>query len=68
MNSKEFEGFSDFKRGQLNDPYPNHSRRSQGWQLGFNKAYFQNRQKLQEKEAKEKGPKKLEQWLKVLKK
>lgn len=40
------EGFQAFKRGNLGNPYPVNTPRNRDWELGFNKAYFTNLERL----------------------
>ena len=36
------QGYEDFKRGNTENPYKEGSRNHKEWELGFNKAYFNN--------------------------
>lgn len=36
------QGYEDFKTGNLDNPYREGSKNAKDWQLGFNKAYFEN--------------------------
>jgi len=45
------EGYKDFKQGQISNPYKAGSKRHRDWQIGFDKAYFNNLQRVKENEA-----------------
>lgn len=36
------EGYKDFRRGQLSNPYKEGTNKHREWEQGFNKAYFKN--------------------------
>ncbi len=48
------EGFKDFYKGQISNPYNEGTYRHREWQMGFNKAYFQNLEKVKRGEEKRK--------------
>ena len=50
-NSNEFKrGYKDFFVGNLDNPYNDHYR-SREWQVGFDKAYFSNLEKVKRNET-----------------
>ncbi len=51
------EGYRDFYSGQIANPYDQQTKDNRDWELGFNKAYFQNLEKVLEREARERGKK-----------
>lgn len=44
------EGFKAFRSGQLGNPYHKNTVRNRDWELGFNKAYFINLERVKERE------------------
>ena len=42
----ENEGARDFYRGQLTNPYNPDTSRARNWEMGFNKAYFEQLEKV----------------------
>jgi hypothetical protein len=52
-------GIQDFKSGNISNPYNEGTYRSKDWELGFNRAYFENLEKVKRNERKyKKGSKK----------
>ena len=43
-------GMSSFRKGQLVNPYPKDTVKHREWERGFNTAYFENLEKVKEKE------------------
>jgi hypothetical protein len=50
MNAFE-QGYKDFGKGQLTNPYNKDTTKSREWEFGFNKAYFRNLERVREHEA-----------------
>jgi len=48
----EEEGRKAFKQGNLSNPYNDNSSKAKSWDFGFNRAYFENLEKVKKKEAK----------------
>ena len=46
-------GISSFWKGQLANPYPINTVKHREWQRGFNKAYFDNLEKVKRLERKQ---------------
>ena len=44
------QGSKDFWRGQIVNPYPMDSPKGKNWEMGFNQAYFSNREKVIKRE------------------
>jgi len=44
------EGLRAFKRGDLVNPYNQDTSRYRDWQFGFDRAYFENLERVKEKE------------------
>jgi hypothetical protein len=44
------EGYRDFKKGNLENPYREGTNRHRDWQFGFNRAYFANLDKVKSRE------------------
>ena len=49
MNPYE-QGKQAFKTGKLGNPYQAHTRDNREWEIGFNKAYFSNLERVKEDE------------------
>lgn len=49
------EGYKDFYRGQIVNPYDDTTKNKRDWESGFNKAYFQNLERVLEREVKERS-------------
>ena len=39
------EGAKDFRSGQISNPYEVNTRKNKDWEMGFNKAYFSNKER-----------------------
>lgn len=50
MNAFE-EGYKDFGKGQLVNPYNKNTPKHRDWEFGFNKAWFRNLERVKEKNA-----------------
>lgn len=46
------QGIKDFKRGQISNPFNMGTSRAKDWEFGFNKAYFENLEKVKANERK----------------
>lgn len=42
------EGYTDFYKGQITNPYNLDTSRHRDWEFGFNRAYFENLEKVQQ--------------------
>lgn len=49
----EAEGMKAFKDGNLSNPYNEGSSKAKSWEWGFNKAYFDNLEKVMEREKRQ---------------
>lgn len=49
MNAFE-QGYQDFLKGKLDNPYNPNTTKGKDWQFGFNKAYFRNLEKATKNE------------------
>jgi hypothetical protein len=47
------EGFKDFGKGQLVNPHKVDTEKHRNWELGFNKAYFKNLEKVKQRETRQ---------------
>jgi hypothetical protein len=47
------EGYRAFRKGQLSNPYNKDTSRYRDWEFGFNKAYFDNLERVKEREARD---------------
>lgn len=54
MNAFE-QGYKDFGEGQTTNPYNEGTTKNRDWDLGFNKAYFRNLERVRELEAGARG-------------
>lgn len=45
------EGYKAFKKGQLGNPHKPNTQEHRDWEFGFNKAYFQNLERVKERES-----------------
>jgi hypothetical protein len=48
------EGVKDFRVGNLGNPYKLGSKQGREWEMGFNKAYFRNLERVKLNEQKQK--------------
>jgi len=48
------EGVKDFRVGSLGNPYKLDSKQNREWEMGFNKAYFRNLERVKLNEQKQK--------------
>jgi hypothetical protein len=48
------EGVKDFRVGSLGNPYKLDSKQGREWEMGFNKAYFRNLERVKLNEQKQK--------------
>ena len=48
------EGIKDFRVGQLSNPYKLGTKQGREWEMGFNKAYFHNLERVKLNEQKQK--------------
>jgi|TARA_R110002012_G_scaffold287532_2_gene479930 hypothetical protein len=46
------EGMKAFKTGRLGNPYSKNTKQNRDWEMGFNKAYFYNLEKVKLNEQK----------------
>lgn len=51
------EGYRAFLKGNLGNPYQVNTKDSRDWEMGFNKAYFKNKELLIERELRERSKK-----------
>lgn len=50
MNAFE-QGYQDFAKGNLINPYNKDTPKHRDWEFGFNKAFFRNAERVRENEA-----------------
>lgn len=50
MNAFE-QGYQDFGKGYLTNPYNKDTPKHRDWEFGFNKAYFRNLERVRENET-----------------
>ena len=48
------QGKQAFKTGKLGNPYQDHTKENREWEVGFNKAYFSNLERVKEYEQNKK--------------
>ena len=48
------EGIKDFREGSLGNPYKVNTKHKREWEMGFNKAYFRNLERVKLNEQKQK--------------
>jgi vacuolar-type H+-ATPase subunit C/Vma6 len=48
------QGYRDFKKGQIENPYKANTNRHRDWQFGFDRAYFENLKRVKSRERGEK--------------
>ena len=51
------EGYQSFLRGDLGNPYQVNTKDNRDWEMGFNKAYFKNKELVIERELRERSKK-----------
>ena len=51
------EGYQSFLRGNLGNPYQVNTKDNRDWEMGFNKAYFKNKELVIERELRERSKK-----------
>jgi hypothetical protein len=51
------EGYQAFLDGNLGNPYQANTKDNRDWEMGFNKAYFKNKELVIERELRERGKK-----------
>jgi hypothetical protein len=47
-------GMKAFKTGKLGNPHPTNTKQGREWEMGFNKAYFHNLERVKLNEQKQK--------------
>ena len=45
------EGYQSFLEGNLGNPYQVNTKDNRDWEMGFNKAYFKNKEQVLDKES-----------------
>ena len=51
------EGYQSFLEGNLDNPYQVNTKDNRDWEMGFNKAYFKNKELVIERELRERSKK-----------